>query len=115
MPIRKSGNQYEIESSSRKGEFYKVDPDKPFCTCAGYRFRYLKSGGVCKHIVAVQEYAGKEGAKEGKSDADILAYVKKQETVDALDLIGKFGDAAVDSLLKRGELIEQKGKIMLLR
>lgn len=115
MPIRKSGTQYEIESLSKPGTFYKVDPDKPFCTCAGYRFHYLKSGGVCKHIAAVQEHIGKQGAEKGKSDKDILAYVGRAGAVDALALIAKFGDATVDALIKRGELIERNGKITLLR
>lgn len=115
MAIRKSGTQYEIESLSKPGTFYKVDPDKPFCTCPDFRFHHLKMGGVCKHIAAVQEHVGKQGKASGKSDAEILAYVEQQREVDALQLIAKFGDAAVDGLIKRGELIEQKGRIALLR
>lgn len=114
MPIRKSGDQYEIESLSHPGTFYKVNPDKPFCTCPDFRFHHLKMGGVCKHITAVQEHAGKHG-KKGKSDADILAFVEKAGEVDAIKLIKKFGDAAVDALINRGELIEQDGKVKVLK
>ncbi|HLC66117.1 MAG TPA: SWIM zinc finger family protein, partial [Candidatus Nanoarchaeia archaeon] len=114
MPIRKSGNQYEIESLSHPGTFYKVDPDKPFCNCPGYRFHYLKTGGVCKHITAVQEQVNTSG-KRGKANTGILSFVEKAGEVDAMELIKKFGDAEVDGLIKRGELIEQDGMIKILK
>lgn len=113
MKIKKiDENTYEVESST-PGKFYKVDISKPFCGCAHFRFRMMKTGGVCKHIAAVREKLGKKTAK--KSD-DIISYLKKKKgEADAVEVIEKFGERAAMSLLETGQAIEQKGKIKLLK
>ncbi len=68
----------------------------------------------------MQEHIEKHGGKavkeeRGKSEADLLAYVEKTGEVDTMQLIEKFGDAAVDALIACGALIERNGKISLLR
>ncbi len=55
MDLKKEGKEYKVESASKKGEFYTVDPYKPSCSCAHFIFRMRKSGGVCKHIIKVRK------------------------------------------------------------
>jgi predicted nucleic acid-binding Zn finger protein len=84
---------------------------KPFCTCPAYKFRELKRHGVCKHITAVKEYLAGENKDLFE---EVLEYVKEHSEVDSIELIDKFGEEAVNELISRGDLIEQKGLIRLL-
>lgn len=119
---------YKVESSSKKGKFYEVDIKKPFCNCPAFMFRELKRHGVCKHVLAAREYAHKgkaekavkEAVKKGaiKKGEDIytkaVEFVKSKREVGSMELINKFGEEIVDELIRRGELIEKKGKIRIL-
>lgn len=105
MRIRKlKNNIYEVESESRKGKFYKVDLKKKTCTCPAFAFRK-----TCKHIAAVEE------KKHGKNLNKITDFVKKQKEVDSIKLIKKFSEEEIDMLIARGELIENKGRIRILK
>jgi predicted nucleic acid-binding Zn finger protein len=120
MNIKKTKDGYKVESASRKGKFYVVDPDKPWCDCADYRFREMKRKGVCKHIKAVREYVAqtqqKTLQKEQKKTDEVVAFIEeKGGEVDALELIDRFGDEKVDRLLQLGEIIEKQGKIKILK
>ncbi len=115
MKILKEGGAFKVESSSKKGLFYDVHPDKPFCSCPEYKFRLIRTKTPCKHIKAVQELEGmKEPKKESSKDAEIVAFVKEKNEVDSLTLIDRFGEEAVNQLINQGELIEEKGKIRLV-
>ena len=119
MNIKKDGKNYKAESSSRKGKWYTVDPKKPWCECADFRFREMKRKGVCKHIKAVREYIEKTQqktlAKEQKKINDIVLFIEKQGgEVDSIKLIEKFGEDEVNHLIQLGEIIESKGKIKIL-
>jgi len=101
-----------VESANTPGKFYSVDPKKPWCTCYDFRFRESKLHSTCKHVRAVREkYSDREDKAKHKK---ILEFVKKHEEVDAVELIDKFGEGDVDELIKRGELLEKKGKIRIL-
>ncbi len=119
MNIKKSGENYEVESSSKNGKFYTVDPSKPWCDCADFRFREMGKKGVCKHIKAVRELIEskkqKTLKKEGKTAETILEFIEKKGEVDSIELINKFGDEEIDRLIKGGELMEERGKIKLLK
>jgi uncharacterized Zn finger protein len=120
MNIKKTNEGYEAESSSSKGKWYKVDPSKPWCDCPGYKFRAMKTKGVCKHIEAVREFIAKNEQKtvkkEQKKNDDMMSFIDKQGgEADSLEIIGKFGEEKVDSMIKRGELIERSGKITILK
>ena len=120
MNIKKTKEGYEIESTSSKGKWYKVDPAKPWCDCPGYKFRAMKTKGVCKHITAVREFISntqqKTLNKEQKKSDDVLSLIESEGgEMDALELIDKFGEEKIDRLIKSGELIERSGKITILK
>lgn len=112
MNIRKDGDDYKVESSSRKGKWYKVDPKKPWCDCADYLFREMKKGGVCKHIKAVREYVERTQQETiQEAGADVLEYIEeKGGEVDSVELVERFGDDKVEALIQAGEIIEKGGK-----
>lgn len=56
---------------------------------------------------AVQEFVG-------PVDVGIVDYVREKGTVDAVELIERFGEAKVNTLIERGELVEAAGKIRVL-
>lgn len=123
MNVIYKDNTFQIESNSQKGKFYTIDPHKPFCNCPQFMYREMRRGGVCKHIIAVREYMQQQGIeiKEIKAHActeensnEIAAYVKQKDSVDAVALIERFGEEAVNDLIKRGILSEKKGKIRCL-
>lgn len=116
MNILKEEGKFKVESSSKKGLFYEVYPDKPFCSCPEYKFRLIRTKTPCKHILAVQEKFGKsEKVKTASNQEDtILALVKEKGEVDSLALIDQFGEEAVNQLIEQGELIEERGKIRLV-
>lgn len=111
MKVLVGEDGFKVESSSQKGVFYKVKPEKPECSCPAFRFRYLRQAVVCKHVQAVQEYLHQ---RKGKVYEKILGFVKEIGEVDAVLLLEKFGEEDVNELLRRGELLERKGKIVLL-
>ncbi len=109
--IIKTEKGYKVESNSRKGTFYDVDLAKPFCTCPAFRFQALRKGGVCKHVQAVREFAA---TLNQDIYTEIIAFVQDKKVVDSIELIERFGETAVNELLREGQLIEEKGKIRLL-
>ncbi len=116
MNIIKEGGKYKVESSSKKGLFYDVHPDKPFCSCPEYKFRLIRTKTPCKHIKAVHELEGikEPQKKESSKDDEIMAFVKGKGEVDSLILIDQFGEETVNQLIEQGDLIEEKGKIRLV-
>ncbi|MBW2990039.1 SWIM zinc finger family protein [Candidatus Woesearchaeota archaeon] len=108
--LKQKDGTFKVESRT-PGRYYIVDPEKRSCTCPHYRFRLARSGGLCKHLRFLQDKLDK---KEAKSCSGMIDYIKKKGDVDSLELIKKFGESALDSLLEKGELIEDKGKVKLL-
>ena len=108
--------RFDIESESRPGTIYSVDPKKPFCSCPGYRFYYQRQGNLCKHIQVVQKYVVEHETEQnqGVPKEEILSYVKEHEPIESIELIEKFSEEAINTLLEQGELIEEKGKIRVL-
>ena len=130
MKILKSKKEgfYKVESAGHKGKFYEVDINKPFCSCPDFMFREIKKHGVCKHINAAREFAQKKKAEKASGKAarkgsnrkgeDIykktIDFVKEKGEADSMELIERFGEEIVDELIRKGELIEKKGKIRIL-
>jgi len=110
--IKQKDGSYKVESSSRKGKFYIVDLKKQTCTCPHFLLRMKKVHGLCKHIQAVKDMVER---RDVKTYGRIIGYVEKKRVVDSLELIKRFGEAAVDDLISRGELIEEGGKIRVLK
>ena len=110
--LKQKDGTYNVESASSKGKFYNVDPNKPFCSCPGYIFRYRKSGDICKHIKAVKEMLNK---KNETGTDEILAYIREKETVDSIELIEKFGEDKLNYLIEKGDILEERGIIRLLK
>lgn len=121
--------QYLAESSSKPGNFYIVDINRGSCSCPQWMFRLIKTGGKCKHILAVEkkyklkvkerkpaaEKTEKEPTKVAQTKKNkIIEYVKEKQQVDSIELIEKFSEKEVNALLEQGELIEEKGIIKLL-
>lgn len=120
MNIKETKDGYKVESSSKKGKWYGVDPKKPWCDCPAYRFRYMKSGRVCKHIKAVREHIEKTQqrslAAEKEKTGDVLAFIQdKGGEADPIELIDKFGEEKVDALIQQGGLLERNGRIKILK
>ncbi|NQU78935.1 SWIM zinc finger family protein [Candidatus Woesearchaeota archaeon] len=118
MIIRKNDDVYEIESSSEKGTFYTVEPDKPWCDCPTYKFRELRRKGLCKHIKAVREYLeniDESSNKQEKTDK-IHQYIENEGgEAESIAMIDKFGEEIVNKLIKAGDIIENSGKIKILK
>lgn len=118
MKIIKLKDGFKVESHT-KGKFYKVNLDGPSCTCPHFLFRMKAIGGECKHIKAVREKYGKVktkqiSLKDEKKFNKIIDFVRKQKEIDSLELIKKFGEDKVSTLIARGDLIEGHGKIRVL-
>lgn len=128
---KKSG-QYEVESSSQKGKFYIVDTNRGSCSCPYWLFHLVKTGGKCKHMLAVEDkYSIKIKARKPseneeapkpkkKTKAQVsklekaLDYVKSKGNVSSVEFIDKFSEDALNELIEAGEVIEEKGKIRIL-
>lgn len=109
--LKQRDGTYKIESSSRKGKFYIVDLGKGTCTCPHFALRLRRVRGMCKHMEAVE---GKAERRDFKSYGKIIDYVRKKGRVESLELIKRFGEEAVDDLIRRGELVEKEGVIRVL-
>ena len=114
--IKKSGDRYLVESSSRKGKFYEVDIKKPFCSCPQFMFREIKMHGECKHIKEVRDFLAKRrkpSRKEAGKEKGLLDELRNGP-VDSIKLIKKYGEEMIDDLKKRGEIIEERGEVRIL-
>ncbi|MBS3121564.1 SWIM zinc finger family protein [Candidatus Woesearchaeota archaeon] len=140
MNIKKENEHYKVESMSKKGTFYTVDAIKKTCSCPGYLFYARRKGDVCKHVKAVFEYIanleyntkdvakkdaspiknkknsdGKKTKKEKEiTEEDILNYIRKNNEVDAIELIEKYNEEILNRMIRQGTLIEIKGKIKII-
>lgn len=125
---------------SKKGTFYTVDAIKKTCSCPGFLFYARRKGDVCKHVKAVLEYIanleyntkdvtkknaysiknkknsdGKKTKKEKEiTEEDILNYIRKNNEVDAIELIEKYNEELINRMIKQGTIIEIKGKIKIV-
>ena len=114
MNIKKvDKDKFEVESS-RKGKFYKVDNATPFCECAHFKFRMLKIGGICKHIKAVRELIQKEREETIGDNNELITYLKQNKETNIIEVIEKFSEEQVNTLLESGQAIEYRGKIKLM-
>jgi hypothetical protein len=111
MNIKKEGHVYLVESSSKKGHFYKVDVIKRTCDCPAYRFRYSKKGLLCKHIEQALLYDERYGKKDLSA---IIGFLRKNAPVDSVKLIEMFSEEGVNELIEKGEITERHGRIWLL-
>ena len=109
--VKQEDGTYKVESDSRKGKFYVVDLKKGECTCPHFLLRLRKVHGLCKHMQAVKD---KCENRDEECYSEIIAYVREKGEVDSVELIKKFNEEAVDDLLSRGELIEEKGRVRVL-
>ncbi len=108
---KKNKNLFKVESSE-KGNFYDVDLEKKTCTCMHFLLRLRNTGQLCKHLLAVQE---KFGVMKKEKKESILKYLEKRKEIDSIELIEKFGERVVNEALKNGIIIEEKGRIKLLK
>ena len=108
--------KFKVESSHKKGLFYDVWPEKPFCSCPEFKFRLIRTRTPCKHILAVKEYLDKNKPEKTENPVDdkILAFVKEKGEVGSLELIDKFGEETINEFIENGHLIEERGKVRLL-
>jgi hypothetical protein len=106
MNIIKSDGSYKVESDSKKGKFYLVDISKPNCECPAFKFRKW-----CKHLEAVNNYLELEGKSKYNK---ILQVVKEFGPIESIKLIDMFDEEIINELLRKGELIEEKGMIRIL-
>lgn len=113
-------NIFQIESSSQKGKFYKIDPSKPSCTYPRFMYREMGRAGVCKDITSVKRYMQQKGVEikpyacTNEDYNEIIIYLKQRGNVDAIVLIEQFSKEAINDLIKRGALMKEKGKIRCL-
>jgi len=75
--------------------------------------------GACKHIKAVREMLEKKKQKTLKKDEKkaetIVDFIEKKGEADSIELIERFGEETVNTMIRDGELIEEAGKIKLLK
>ena len=48
MNIKEEKGHYTVESTSKEGKFYTVDPKKPWCDCPAFKFREMRRKGKLK-------------------------------------------------------------------
>lgn len=113
---KNNSDKFKVESTSAKGKYYNVNISQPFCDCPRFMFHEIKVKGVCKHIQAARDYAEKhnKGAKVLNNTDKILALVKEKGDIGSMELIDKFSEDEINQLIKKGDLIEQHGRIRLL-
>lgn len=111
MKIRKFGKNFKVESST-KGKDYVVDPLKQTCTCPHYSFRIIHLGGECKHLKAVREMLEE---KEDTIEKRVMARFETKKEIDAMELIDEFGEIIINDLVDKGVLMEEKGKLRVLK
>lgn len=109
MGVKKEGNLYLVESSSKKGSYYKVDPGKPMCTCAHFIFRMKNMGGECKHIRQVRKMLVPDKTKLKQIISDIW-----EGNNDCVELVERYGEDAVNYLKNKGDVFEKSGKLHVL-
>ena len=90
--IKKKGYVYYVESTSKKGKFYRVDPKKRTCSCPGFLFHYRKLGNLCKHIHQAIEYCNKNTGKTVFEDSNT-----NEDFISALKKIPHFGYSVMHS------------------
>ncbi|MFH1591659.1 MAG: SWIM zinc finger family protein [archaeon] len=112
MKIRKVGKEYEVESASRKGTAYTVDPTKRTCTCPAYTFKYSRMGLLCKHLEAVLDHIEEE---EGENGDTLVDEVKSAGEMDSVEACERFGEDAVERALASGQLIEERGRLRSMK
>ncbi|MBW2968093.1 SWIM zinc finger family protein [Candidatus Woesearchaeota archaeon] len=121
MNVKKNKDgTFDVESGSKPGKFYHVDIKKPWCDCPAYKFRYLKSKSMCKHMKAVKEWQEineREKKLEEEKTIEMMVehLVEAGGEVDSVKLIELYGEEMVDRLIKSGEAVEQGGKIIILK
>jgi predicted nucleic acid-binding Zn finger protein len=113
---KNNSDKFKVESTSAKGKFYNVNISQPFCDCPRYLFHEIKVKGECKHILAARAYAKKynKGAKVLNNTDKILALVKEKGDIGSMELINMFSEDEINHLIKKGDIIEQHGRIRLL-
>ena len=109
MKILKDKNLFKVISDS--GNTYFVDPKEKTCTCPHFSFRAKANKQTCKHIDAV---LNSEVCMQKDSEQIITEYIRERNSVDSVELIEKFGEEAIDSLINNGILFEESGKIRLI-
>ncbi|MFH1133741.1 MAG: hypothetical protein V1735_04570 [Nanoarchaeota archaeon] len=111
MNVKQIRATFKVESESTKGKFYSVTLEPLHCDCPHFMTRLQKTGEDCKHLKAARAFIRQRRA--GRQDG-ILAFVQQRGEMDAVDLIEQFDEAAVNDLIRSGDLIEKDGKIRRL-
>jgi len=116
-------DRFEVESKTTKNTFYDVNLSSNECSCPAHKFRYYRSAGVCDHLRLMNEYIKEIMLKinevrgiEIKRDntIDILEYVGKQQVADYDDLISRFPEAQIVALIRSFDLLKEKGRVRLM-
>ena len=105
--IRKLGNQIYLVKSDSSDTNYRIDLYRKECNCPYFKYRCKGRGLICKHIQRVMNLFSYQ-------DKVIIDYIKERGEVDVIELIEKFDEGRVDELIKKCELLERGGKIVIL-
>ena len=96
----------KIQSETHKDKMYDVDTIKMTCSCPGFVYRY-KAKGYCKHITKALNDIDKNFNLN-----NLIDYIKQDN--DAVHFVNKFGEEMLNHLKTMGDVIENKGKIIIL-
>ena len=91
----------EIESTTIRGKYYKVDTINLSCSCPDYQFRQIRNGGLCKHI--------KDALEKLNKYPQSLAFIDNNN--NSVEFCEAFGEEQLEFLKRKGDVYEQKGKI----
>lgn len=114
--VRKiSQDVFGVKSHSSDTE-YEVNIKTGSCTCPHYKFRLAPYGGTCKHHADVIKYLEEITLNNASLFDSVEDYIRnKNNNVDWNDLSVKFGDDAINEMLKLGMLFKQsRGKLGVL-
>ena len=79
-----------------------------------YKLRYFAKRNAGDRSHEENKNAGKKAKKAENRFEKIINLVKEKGELSSMELIGKFSEEEVNELIRRGELLEEHGKIRLL-
>ena len=95
-----------VQSKTNPENYYVVDTLELTCTCKDFEWRRRHRGEWCKHLK-------EEIPKLGSKIKEMLEFV--EYTPDVFEFLEKYGDEALEYLKLKGDVIEIKSKIKILK
>lgn len=117
-------NVFEVESKTTRGMFYQVNLISYTCECPHYNYRLRGKGGICDHHdflmrnieIVLSSFSKQKGNNSitqfsTNINAEILKFVNEKKWIWYDELIQKFPEQKIKSLIYSFDLLNTKGKV----